>query len=392
MNFGETFSSTQLIIRAWYEKNKRELPWRRTRDPYCIWISEVILQQTRVDQGIDYYKRFIETFPDVGSLARAGEDQVLKIWQGLGYYSRARNLHHTAKYIAERRGGEFPDTYNGLLELRGVGPYTAAAIASICFGEARAVVDGNVARVIARVFGVEEPVNRPEGMRQVSRLAQEVLEGGTDAPDRVLHKAAGSTGPGRHEPSGSTGPGRHEPSGTTGPGRHNQAMMEFGALQCVPVAPRCEECPLSRLCHANLTGRVEELPLKVRGKKPVDRWFYFYIITSGGATILEKRDDTGIWASLYQFPLVESDGPRSEEEAVEEIAHLLKERKITLRHFSGPLRHQLTHRTIHARFIHMEVSSLHGGLRPGWIVVPRGQIERYPVPRLIHRYLESVKF
>jgi len=374
MNFGETFSSTELIIRGWYKKNSRQLPWRQTRDPYSIWISEVILQQTRVDQGLDYYKRFIETFPDMGFLARAEEDQVLKIWQGLGYYSRARNLHHTAKYISEHRGGQFPDTYNELLKLRGVGPYTAAAIASICFGEARAVVDGNVARVIARLYGVEEPVNRPDGMKRISRLAQELMEEGTEE------------GADKHYSS------LHEPAGSTSPGRHNQAMMEFGALQCVPVAPRCEECPLARLCNAYQTGRVEVLPLKVRGKRPVDRWFYFYIITSNGETILEKRDDTDIWGSLYQFPMVESNGPRSEEEAVEEIAPMLKERKITLQHLSGPIRHQLTHRTIHARFIHMEVSSLQPGLQPGWIVVPRDQIERYPVPRLIHRYLESVKF
>lgn len=370
MNFGETFSSTKLIIRRWYEKNNRELPWRLTRDPYSIWISEVILQQTRVDQGLDYYKRFIETFPDVGSLALAGEDQVLKIWQGLGYYSRARNLHRAAKYILEHLGGQFPGTYNELLELRGVGPYTAAAIASICFGEARAVVDGNVSRVIARLYGVEEPVNRPEGMKQVSRLAQELMEEEAEGPYRAVH----------------------EPAGLTDPGRHNQAMMEFGTLQCIPVSPRCEACPLAHMCNANRTGRVEELPLKVRGKRPVDRWFNFYIITSNGETILEKRDETDIWGSLYQFPMIESKGPRSREEAVKEIAPLLKERKITLQHFSEPVRHQLTHRTIHARFIHLEVSPLQPGLPPGWIVVPGDQVDRYPVPRLIHRYLESVKF
>ena len=370
MNFGETFSSTQLIIRAWYEKNNRELPWRRTRDPYSIWISEVILQQTRVDQGLDYYRKFIETFPDVGSLALAEEDQVMKIWQGLGYYSRARNLHRAARFISEHLGGQFPGSYNELLKLRGVGPYTAAAIASICFGEARAVVDGNVARVIARLYGVEEAVNRPEGIRQVGRLAQELLEEKTQAPY----------------------PAVHEPAVLNDPGLHNQAMMEFGALQCTPRSPLCETCPLALMCNANLTGRVEELPLKVRGKKPVDRWFYFYIITANGETVLEKRDDTDIWGSLYQFPMLESKGPRSEAEAVEEISHVLKERKMTLQHFSGPVRHQLTHRTIHARFIHMKVSSLLPELPRGWIVVPRDQIDRYPVPRLIHRYLESVKF
>ena len=365
------------IIQRWFEKNRRELPWRRTSDPYNIWISEVILQQTRVDQGLDYYKRFIETFPDVGALARAGEDEVLKIWQGLGYYSRARNLHRAARDIVELRKGQFPRTYNDLLKLKGVGPYTAAAIASICFGEARAVVDGNVSRVIARLYGVDDPINRPAGVKQIALLAQELMEEKMEEEmEEEMEKLSLAV---------------HEPSGTSDPGNHNQAMMEFGALQCIPVSPHCEECPLAHHCNAKLTGRVEQLPVKIPGKRPVDRWFYFYIMTSNGEAILEKRGDTDIWRSLYQFPMVECKAPRTEQEMVEEMKGIYNGRHVSIRGFSDPIRHQLSHRTIHARFIHAEVSPLYSDLPSGWIVIPIDQIDKYPVPRLIHRYLESVK-
>jgi A/G-specific adenine glycosylase len=361
MNFGETYSSTALIIRTWFEKNKRELPWRLTADPYPVWISEVILQQTRVDQGLAYYKRFMEAFPDVASLASAGEDEVLKIWQGLGYYSRARNLLRAAKDVMELRKGIFPCHYNDLLELRGVGPYTAAAIASICFGEARAVVDGNVSRVIARLYGVDEPINRPAGARQISRLARELMEEG------------------------------RESAGSFHPGTHNQAMMEFGALQCIPLSPRCEECPLAGRCHSKLSGRVDQVPVKVQGQKPVDWWCYFFILTSGGKTILEKRDHTGIWRSLYQFPMTEHRAEQAREQVVKQLKGFLGDGTLTIQSFSKPIRHQLSHRTIHAQFIHAEISSFSRDLPPGWLVVPVSHIEDYPVPRLIHRYLESVK-
>lgn len=362
MKFGET-------IRRWFKKNRRELPWRLTSDPYNIWISEVILQQTRVDQGLAYYKRFIDAFPDVDSLAHAGENEVLKIWQGLGYYSRARNLHQTARDIMELREGQFPRTYDDMLELKGIGPYTAAAIASICFGEAKAVVDGNVSRVIARLYGVDEPINRPAGVKQIALLAQELMEVGMNEHAYTVH----------------------EPSGTFDPGNHNQAMMEFGALQCLPVSPHCEECPLACHCNARLTGRVEQLPVKIPGKRPVDRWFNFYIITSDGETILEKRGDTDIWRSLYQFPMFESKAPRTEQEMLEEMQRIFNDRHVCFKGFSDPIRHQLTHRTIHARFIHLEVSPLNSNLPLEWIIVPIDQIDQYPVPRLIHRYLESVR-
>lgn len=369
------------ILREWFEKSKRELPWRATNDPYRVWISEVILQQTRVHQGLSYYKRFIAAFPDVKALAAAREEEVLKLWQGLGYYSRARNLHQAARDIAGRPGGTFPDNYNDLLKLKGVGPYTAAAIASICFGEAKAVVDGNVSRVIARLFGVEEPINRPAGERQIALLAQEVM-------DEEIRDAQNDS--------------------PFDPGIHNQAVMEFGALHCTPNSPLCKECPLSMVCLALLSGKVEQLPLKIKGKKPLARWFYFYIIKDQKDVILTKRDNKGIWASLYQFPLAESGAPRSEEEMMgslwkrtmhqsdkEGFSLIVNEDPfdpyISFTGISAPILHQLTHRTIHARFIHVELKNLDADLPEGWIRVKLDEVDQYPVPRLIHRYLESVK-
>jgi A/G-specific adenine glycosylase len=403
-------------IRGWYEKNKRDLPWRHTRDPYRIWVSEVILQQTRVSQGLDYYNRFIESFPDVGSLAGAGEDAVLKQWQGLGYYSRARNLHHTAREIAERHSGRFPGTYDGLLELKGVGACTAAAIASICYGEARAVVDGNVSRVIARLSGLKEAVNSSAGIRAVESLAGELLEEET---------AAGGD-----------------------PGTHNQSMMEFGALRCLPASPLCTGCPLSGLCKASLEGEVETIPVKIPGRKPVERRIYFYIPVYHGDTWIIRRDEKDIWRSLYQFPAFESGAALSEEEITGRIWTGLwagKKRqpggdggrpedatpvgghpeadtpgggrpedatpgedgrypeaatpgeeggapRMTVLRISKPIRHQLTHQMILARFIHAELGTLPDSLPPGWIRVPLDRLDEYPFPRLIHRYMESVKF
>jgi A/G-specific adenine glycosylase len=238
------------------------------------------------------------------------------------------------------------------------------------------VVDGNVSRVIARLYGVDEPVNRPSGANQIDLLAQELMDN-----DR------GDSGWGSREKAMQV----HEPSGAFDPGNHNQAMMEFGALQCTPVSPRCEECPLASHCNAKLTGRVERIPVKVRGRKPVDRWCYFFIIISGGETILEKRDNKDIWGSLYQFPMVEHDVAQTREQVLEEMKGIFTGGTLTVTGFSEPIRHQLSHRTIHAHFIHAGVSSINPGLPSTWIVVPVQRVEKYPVPRLIHRYLESVK-
>jgi len=343
------------IIRGWYEKNKRDLPWRFTIDPYKIWLSEVILQQTRVAQGLSYYLDFINTFPDVASLARASEDQVLKRWQGLGYYSRARNLHHSAKQVTEQLGGKFPGSYEGLLKLKGIGDYTASAMASICFGEVRAVVDGNVSRVIARIFGVEEPVNNGAGSKFITSMARDLLD-------------------------------------KKNPGNHNQALMEFGALQCVPHLPDCAGCPVLELCETGRSGKAEQIPVKIPRKKPLGVWMYYYIFTCNGETMINKRGTEGIWRSLYQFPLKESIEPLSDKEVLGTYLYqLLPGQKLMVSRISGPIRHQLSHRTITARFIHVKVDSWPRPLPSGWIKISTSRIDDFPVPRLINRYMEVVK-
>ena len=347
------------IIREWYKKNKRDLPWRGIKDPYRVWLSEVILQQTRVNQGLAYYLRFVEAFPDVHALAGASEDEVLKLWQGLGYYSRARNLHQAARDIISQRNGQLPTTYEEWLTVKGVGGYTAAAIASICSGEPRAVVDGNVSRVIARIFGVEEAVNSSIGEKQVTSLAGELLD-------------------------------------TRDPGTHNQAMMEFGAMQCVPVQPDCTSCPLLNHCEARRTGQVERLPVKIPKKKPVDRYIYYYVMECDRETMLVRRGNGDIWRSLYQFPAIESGVPLSEEEVLgTRLNGILKGvpmQEVTVRKISGPIRHQLTHRTIYARFIHVETGAWPEPLPREWIRVSVGEVGDFPVPRLINRYMEVVNF
>lgn len=345
------------ILVVWYEKNKRDLPWRYTLDPYRIWLSEVILQQTRVKQGLVYYHAFLESFPDMYALAAAPEDRVLKLWQGLGYYTRARNMHATAKHVVERLGGRMPRTYEELLKLKGVGDYTAAAIASICFGEPRAVVDGNVARVISRVYGVEEPVNGSAGRKVIASLAESLL-------DRQR------------------------------PGLHNQALMEFGSLQCVPFNPDCRDCPLSHRCVAWKSGRVDRLPVKIPGRKPTGRWMYYFIFLGGGETVLTRRDGDDIWKSLYQFPLLESGGPLEDGEIIARMEQevLPGGMTVTLDKISAPVRHQLTHRTIHARFIHIRTGRWPDHLPDGWVRIAADGLHDFPVPRLIHRYLEVVNF
>jgi len=364
------------IIRGWYKKNKRDLPMRCTRDPYKIWIAEVIMQQTRINQGIPYYLDFISAFPDVASLAAASEDEVLKKWQGLGYYNRARNLKEAARDIMERLGGEMPQSYEGLISLKGVGKYTAAAIASFCYGEPVAAVDGNVARVLARLFGVELPVNTPAGEKQILALASELM----DPQDA---------------------------------GNHNQAMIDFGAMLCVPVSPDCEKCPLKNHCEAYGSRRVDQLPKKIPKKKPVDRWIWFYIIIYKGETmykgetiyngetiykgeiILTQRGTETIWKSLYQFPAMESASPCSETEMLNRWTSLFAPASppaFSLKKISPEIKHQLTHRTLHARFFHLEIEEWPRELPGGWMKISVDRLADFPVPQLIKRYMESINF
>lgn len=339
---------------AWYEAHRRALPWRETRDAYRIWISEVILQQTRVAQGLDYYLRFTARFPDVRALAAASEDEVLKLWQGLGYYSRARSLHAAAREVVARFGGVFPERYEDVRSLPGIGEYTASAVCSIAYGQPRAVVDGNVYRVLSRRFDLDVPVDSAPGRKLFAELAAELLD-------------------------------------TARPGLYNQAVMELGALQCVPRSPDCAACPLSDGCLAYARGTVAERPVKRPRRESVRRYFNYLHIRCGGRTLIVRRSRRDIWRGLYEFPLVETAG------AVDFAALQRTERwRELFGGFSGfrlldrvgmpP--HVLSHRVIHAVFYVLEADGLPAG-DPGLLAVSEAELDDYAVSRLTQAYLEG---
>lgn len=308
------FHTFAFRLLKWYELQQRDLPWRRTREPYKIWLSEIILQQTRVVQGLPYYQRFTETFPTVFDLAQAKEEQVLKLWQGLGYYSRAKNLHHTAQKIAFEMNGIFPKSYNELVKLKGIGDYTASAIASICYSEPCAVVDGNVYRVLARVFGLETPINTTEGIFFFKELATNLLD-------------------------------------KQNPGTYNQALMDFGATQCKPQSPDCQSCMLVEHCLAYRQKKVKQLPIKLKKNKVKQRFFnYLVFIDNQNFTSLNKRTEKDIWQGLYEFPLIETNNNFSKEEIINEI----KKQGISFSeiHLSNvnPIIHKLSHQHINTQF------------------------------------------
>jgi A/G-specific adenine glycosylase len=354
MNSVSGISNVSSVLSEWYRIHQRDLPWRRNPDPYLVWLSEIILQQTRVEQGLPYFETISQHFPDVRTLANAPLDDLLKLWQGLGYYSRARNLHTAAKQVMEEFDGHFPDTYDQLLRLKGVGEYTAAAIASIAYGEAKAVVDGNVFRVLARVYGLEIPINSTEGKHLFTSLAEELLD-------------------------------REHPS------RHNQALMDFGALQCTPSSPDCGDCPLAEQCIALATGRVTELPVKLPSAAKQDRFFFYLVLTDGTNTWLRKRMDKDIWQNLWEFPLVET--------LVETpLEHILQD-PLVLRWLGKSfvtgkpvlLKHVLSHRIIHATFL--PVRMLEKGVFPqDWQVVPLDRIDSFAVSRMTENFLSKAPF
>jgi A/G-specific adenine glycosylase len=337
------------LLLPWYRSAHRPLPWRETRDPYRIWLSEVILQQTRVDQGLPYYLRFTAKWPTVKKLAAADEQDVLKAWQGLGYYSRARNLLAAARQVVQDHGGHFPATHAGLLGLKGVGDYTASAIASICFGKPEAVVDGNVYRVLARAFGLDVPIDSTAGRQAFKELATELLD--RDAP-----------------------------------GDHNQAVMELGATICTPQRPDCPHCPLQPRCVALATGTVQQLPVKVGKTKSRDRYFNYLHIAHGKGLYMRRRKEKDIWQGLHELPLLES-------------AKSLTRRALAtaLNRVYGPgwkvlademeQRHVLSHQVIHAVF--RKVAPPKDFAPPAdWIAVSRSGMKKLAVPRLIERWLK----
>ncbi|WP_289023482.1 A/G-specific adenine glycosylase [uncultured Salegentibacter sp.] len=338
------------VLINWYLRNKRELPWRKTSDPYRIWLSEIMLQQTRIAQGLPYYLRFINAFPSVFDLAKAKQEQVLKLWQGLGYYSRARNLHVSAKYVAEELNGVFPGSYKELKKLKGVGDYTAAAVASISYNEPVAVVDGNVYRVLSRFFDVDTPINSTSGIKEFRALAEELL----DKED---------------------------------PATFNQAIMEFGALQCKPQNPLCETCPLNSACLALKKDKIKDLPVKLKKTKIKKRYFnYLVVYTEENKTLLQQRTGKGIWNGLYEFPLIETEKPVSDRAFLSEenLKEILGEQKMSLQlHNKKPVVHKLSHQHIYTHFWWVKAE------RVGGEGIPVKRVKDYPVPVLIANFIEE---
>ena len=340
-------------IEKWYAEYKRDLPWRGITDPYLIWVSEIILQQTRVEQGRDYYLRFVERFPDVKSLAEAAEDEVLTYWQGLGYYSRARNMHAAARSM----NGIFPATYQEVRALKGVGDYTAAAICSFAYDMPLAVVDGNVYRVLARYAGIDVPIDSTQGVKVFKELANSLLD-------------------------------------VRRPALYNQAIMDFGALQCTPTAPHCDNCPLQDSCVAFREGKVLLLPVKQHKTKQTFRYFnYLFIRLGDNYTIINKREKDDIWRNLYQLPLVETKenlGNTPPKEFFRWSEHIGTENVLNLKLVRQGVKHVLSHRIILANFWVMEVKQDKIlALPDGFLQVPISHLEDYAFPQLVHKFLQK---
>lgn len=340
----------------WWAQNKRKLPWKNTTDPYLIWLSEVILQQTRVEQGLPYYLRFIEACPTLTHLANMPTDAVMRLWEGLGYYSRARNLLQTARIIANELQGVFPDTYDGLLALKGIGAYTAAAIASFAYNLPHAVVDGNVYRVLARYLGIETPIDSTVGKKQFAQAAQILLEG---AP----------------------------------PAHFNQAIMDFGALQCVPLNPNCNNCPLQTHCQAFLTNQVNRLPVKAKKIQRTDRFFHYFVMQYDDQTLIHKRTGKDIWQDLWQFPVVET---RQLHDFTSFTGHTqfhpewLPNNFLQLvRQVSPIFRQQLTHQTVFACFYELPLHPQTHLLPADWLKMPNNELSQYAFPKIINLYLSQ---
>ena len=341
------------ILLKWYETNLRALPWRDTTDSYKIWVSEVILQQTKVAQGLNYYLEFVKKFPTVYVLAESSEKEVLKAWQGLGYYTRARNLHQGAKSVVALHNGKLPKTYKEIISIRGIGEYTAAAILSIAFNKAYAVVDGNVYRVLSRLFAIETPIDTTIGKKQFSQLANSLL-------DRLQ------------------------------PGKHNQAIMEFGALHCTPAQPLCSTCPLQHLCQAYSLNMQTELPVKSKRTKVRNRYFHYFDIKHAESTYLNKREQDDIWKNMYEFPLIETseDIDLSDLMTTEYFKTMFKDAKIVIHSVSKKIKHILSHQHIYAKFYVVELYGSDSSLANSYLKIQEDDLSIYPTSRLIHRYLE----
>lgn len=336
----------------WYQQNKRDLPWRNSKDAYLIWLSEIILQQTRVEQGLSYFNNFIEKYPTVVLLAKASEKEVLNLWQGLGYYSRARNLHYTAKNITKNFNGVFPVNYDDILKLKGVGEYTAAAISSFSYNNCYPVIDGNVYRVLSRIFGIEEPIDSTSGKKTFKNLAASLID-------------------------------------KKNPGIYNQAIMEFGALQCKPKNPACENCPFVLECYAFKNNAIHLLPIKEKKIKQRNRYFNYLVLLNKNNIYLNKRKENDIWESLYDFPLIETkqsiqsfDELMSKNYNIPHSIHLIKKSKEYL--------HILTHQKIYATFW-LVSGKFQNKLTATCVKCSIFETNIYPVPKLIENYLKTLE-
>lgn len=336
------------LITRWYLINKRDLPWRNTNNPYAIWLSEIMLQQTRVAQGLPYFERFIAAFPTVFNLATADEEQVLKLWQGLGYYSRARNMHKTAQIVALEYNGIFPSSYTELLKLKGIGEYTAAAIASFSFNEKVNVVDGNVFRVLSRYLNITTDISSATAKKEFAALAKELMEN----RDSALF---------------------------------NQAIMEFGALQCVPKNPNCNDCVLNNSCAALQHKKVDQLPVKSKKTKVRNRYFNYLVFEDLQLnTILRKRIEKGIWHNLYEFPMIETETETATETIIEQIKTTYSDygiESITL--FDETIQHKLSHQLLNLRFYKITIQKTPTNS------LPISTINSYPFPIVLIKFIEK---
>lgn len=347
-------SFSNLLIN-WYNNNQRDLPWRDTSDPYKIWLSEIILQQTKVNQGLPYYNKFINEYPTVHDLANAKEDEVMRLWQGLGYYSRARNLHECAKSVVKDYKGKFPSNYEELLKLKGVGKYTAAAIASFAFGQVVPVVDGNVFRVLARYFGISDDISQPKTFNTFFNVAKELIP----------------------ENQAST---------------FNQAMMELGATICTPKKFECENCPLALDCHARIHHKQSELPVKKKKIKIRHRYLYYLIWKEGERLAMKKRGPKDIWQGLFDFDLIETKTPLTREDIYEKVNKQYEYNNAEVVEISEPIKHILSHQRLEAVFVELKSNNVSILSDNSLKYFTKQEIEELPKPRLIENYLTSKNF
>ncbi len=337
----------------WYDPEDRPMPWKSEKNPYLVWLSEIILQQTRVEQGLPYYNRFKNKYPTVDFLAAAPEDEIMKYWEGLGYYSRARNLHDSAKFIAKSLNGVFPKTYKDILTLKGVGPYTAAAIASFAFGLPHAVVDGNVYRVLSRIFGINDAIDGSAGKKKFESLAHELLD-------------------------------------KKNPAEYNQAIIDFGAIHCSPKLPSCEKCPFNNRCFAFLNNQVDSFPVKSKKIQRKTRYFNYLVLNSSSQVLIRKRTQKDVWRNLYEFPIIESDSLIQLEELYQDsFFQTFVGKNFKVLHFSKPVAQNLTHQKIISRFLELELENIVFSMEDSYKIVSRKELNKFAFSKNIDWYLKD---